>query len=164
MNFDQLVTSILNENNTTIPKIDSGETIVIYAVYADGSYLGTMDRYSDKIPKDQDILESLLIDTDDLSVDNYDRAWTIFASEIYHAEGDLTNTTSAVNNFNKKLSNVLTPYMYIHGQWFAGESCGGPLVMGVKVDLNHPDYRLTGLRDVASDIANQTDSQDISDW
>jgi hypothetical protein len=164
MNFNQLVTSVLNENNTAVPIIKPGETMVIYAIWADGSFLGTMDKYSDKNPKDQDILESLIMDVDDLSVDDSSRAWDIFASEIYRAEGALTHSTKAVNNLNKKLTKVLTPYMHIHGQWFAGESCGGPFCMGVKVDLNHPDYRASGLRDVASDIANQTDVQDISDW
>ena len=164
MNFDQLVTSVLNENNTVAPIINPGETIVIYAIWADGSYLGTMDKYSDKNPEQQERLESLLMDVSDLSVDSSSRAWEIFVGAIYHAEGALTHSTKALNSFNKKLTKVLTPYMHIHGQWFAGESCAGPFCMGVTVDLNHPDYRASGLRDVASDIANQTDNQDISDW
>lgn len=164
MNFNQLVTSVLNENNSAVPIINPGETTVVYAIWADGSFLGTMEKYSDKTPRDQNIFESLLIDADDLQVENSSRAWDIFTSEIYRAEGALTTTTRALNNFNKKITKILTPYMHIHGQWFAGLSCSGPLCMGVKVDLNHPDYRASGLRDVASDIANQTDSQDISDW
>jgi len=166
MNFDKLVTKILQENKSRLPILDGEREIYIRSVSLEnGMCFGTFDREVDyniqEWDDDYDDYGATVICT----TKNFKEALNVlddafkdeenYSPYISRKPGPLP--AEAVEKITKDLG-------YLQGTWkvindLSNSTC---LMIGVDVDLDY--YRVQGVKDVATDIAKQTGESDISDW
>ena len=166
MNFDKLVTKILQESKSRLPILDGEREIYIRSVsMEDGMCFGTFDREDEYNTQEwdddyEDYGATVICTTQHFSealkvLDDAFKDEENYSPYISRKPGPLP--TEAVEKITKDLG-------YLQGTWkiISDLSNSNCFMIGVEVDSEY--YRVQGVKDVAADIAKETGESDISDW
>ena len=166
MNFDKLVTKILQESKSRLPILDGEREIYIRIVSIEnGMCFGTFDREDEHNTQEwdydyEDYGATVICTTQDLTealnvLDDAFKDEENYSPYISRKPGPLP--TEAVEKITKDLG-------YLQGTWkvISDLSNSNCFMIGVEVDLDH--YKHQGIRNLAADIAKETGESDISDW
>ena len=158
MNFDKLVTRILKENvsNLTLPVLDGDREIYTLNVdmWVTISRLGRVEHNWD--------FEAW--DNFDYTVDSYKQALEVMLNFCKLRAQYSGVLTKQLEEKQALLIQRLEPIKNIKGIWKAGRTTAACEEFKIGVEVDRDFYRMGGLMQASSDIANQTDSQDISTW
>ena len=158
MNFDKLVAHILNENasNVALPVLDGEREIYTLNVdmWVTISRLGRIEHNWD--------FESW--EDFNYTVDSYNQALEVMLNFCKLRAQYSGVLTKQLQEKQALLIQSLEPIKNIKGIWKAGRTTAACEEFKIGVEVDRDFYRIGGLMQASSDIANQTDSQDISTW
>jgi hypothetical protein len=158
MNFDKLVAHILKENtsNVALPVLDDEREIYTLSIDM-WVTISNVERIKHEWDFEfWDDFESI--------VNSYDQALEVmlnFCKLRARYNGVLPNF---LEKMKALLIQRLEPLKDIKGVWKAGSTTPACEEFRIGVEVDQDFYRMGGLMQASSNVANQTDSQDISTW